>query len=111
MNKMKFAIAIAIAIMLIFKNHTSLAAYSDMEFDNDLLFYSDGEKSKDINLKYFSQDGSGVLPGTYKVDIILNDENITSEEIIFKESKKKPVRYILTLLKKCFHHGGLMFLF
>ncbi|HHT2664628.1 TPA: fimbria/pilus outer membrane usher protein [Citrobacter freundii] len=84
MNKIKFAIA----IMLIFKNHTSLA-YSDMEFDNSLLFYSDGEKSKGINLKYFSQDGGGVLPGSYKVDIIINDEDITSEDITFKESKNK----------------------
>lgn len=79
---------IAIAIILIFKYHSSLA-YSDMEFDNDLLFYSDGKSSKDINLKYFSQDGSGVLPGTYKVDIVINNENITSENIKFIESKEK----------------------
>lgn len=48
-------------------------------------FLSDG-KGQVADLSSF-ENGAGQAPGTYRVDIVLNDEFITSHDVVFKDEK------------------------
>lgn len=84
--KIKFSLLFtSIALAL-----TSNAKADDsLRFDPGLLYFSDGDNAKNIDLNYFSQAGGGISPGTYDVEVYVNGENTGNRKIKFLPSKSK----------------------
>ncbi|TBL64322.1 fimbria/pilus outer membrane usher protein [Hafnia paralvei] len=83
---------IKLPLLAIFINAALLSiarAEEPLLFDPKMLYFSDGENAKNINLNYFTQAGEGVAPGTYNVELYVNGESIGDKKVTFLTDKNK----------------------
>ncbi|EPH4164643.1 fimbria/pilus outer membrane usher protein [Escherichia coli] len=69
----------------------SFAAESNIYFNPEFLFLSEGNNTHNINLDYFSHN-TGSLPGKYNVDIYLNDVLVEKDKEVYFESKNNKLK-------------------
>ena len=84
-NKIHYVTVLSILISSLFSDGLMAREYS---FDASLL----GDGGSNIDVSLFEQGGQ--LPGTYPVDILLNDDRVDSREMVFHQEKDidgKPV--------------------
>lgn len=76
-------------------------------FDPDFLKLSDGEKSSNIDLSFFSRSG-GIQPGTYELDIYVNGKFVRRSVVVFsQQSKEKNGKVTPSFIDSDYHLLGI----
>lgn len=77
-----------------------------MKFNPGFLGLSDGKSADEINLSWFEHEG-GMLPGQYRVDVMLNGEYVDTDVFIFKSSASHPGRLYACVSEERYSQWGI----
>ncbi|EAR6586824.1 fimbrial biogenesis outer membrane usher protein, partial [Salmonella enterica] len=77
-----------------------------MKFNPGFLGLSDGKSADEINLSWFEHEG-GMLPGQYRVDVMLNGEYVDTDVFTFKSSASHPGRLYACVSEERYSQWGI----
>lgn len=81
-----FAIFLLLSMLPLLMTSSNALAMQDIEFNTDTL---DLEDKENINLGYFSR-ANYLMPGSYSLEIKVNNNNLSEEEVVFLAPEDDP---------------------